>query len=96
MKKTYGEGVFYEEAINSIYPQAVADAVEEAKLELVDRPVVDIVSISKEENVALKAVCITKPEIEVSNYKGIEVTKTVNDVTDEAINAEIEKLRQRV
>ena len=97
IEKTYGEGVFYEEAINSIYPQAVADAVEEAKHELVDRhPVVDIVSISKEEDVALKAVCITKPEIEVSNYKGIEVTKTVNDVTDEAINAEIEKLRQRV
>jgi trigger factor len=95
IEKTYGEGVFYEEAINSIYPQAVADAVEEAKLELVDRPVVDIVSISKEEGVALKAVCITKPEIEVSNYKGIEVTKTVNDVTDEAINAEIEKLRQK-
>lgn len=95
IEKTYGEGVFYDEAINAIYPQAVGEAVEAAGLELVDRPEVDVTSISKEDGVVIKAICITKPEVEVSNYKGIEVTKTVNDVTDEAVDAEIEKLRQK-
>ncbi len=95
IEKTYGDGVFYDEAINAIYPQAVAEAVEAAELELVDRPEVDVKSVSKEDGVVIKAICITKPEVEVSNYKGIEVTKTVNDVTDEAVDAEIEKLRQK-
>ena len=95
IEKTYGEGVFYDDAVNSIYPNAIGDAVEEAKLELVDRPDVEVVSISKEDGILLKATCITKPEAQVSNYKGIEVTKTVNDVTDEAIDSEIEKLRQK-
>lgn len=95
IEKNYGEGIFYEEAVNSLYPNAVGDAVEEAKLQIVDRPDVEILSVSKEDGVTLKVICITKPEVEVSNYKGIEVEKVVNDVTDEAIDAEIEKLRQK-
>ena len=95
IEKTYGEGVFYDEAINAIYPQVVAEAVEAAGIEFVDRPEVDVKSISKEDGVVIKAICTTKPEVEVSNYKGIEITKTVNDVTDEAVDAEIEKLRQK-
>ena len=95
IEKTYGEGVFYDEAINAIYPQVVAEAVEAAGIEFVDRPEIDVKSISKEDGVVIKAICTTKPEVEVSNYKGIEITKTVNDVTDEAVDAEIEKLRQK-
>ena len=95
IEKTYGEGVFYEDAVNSLYPKAIADAVEEAKLELVDRPDVEIVSVSKEDGVVMKATCITKPDVEVSDYKGIEVEKTVKDVTEDDVNAEIEKLRQK-
>ena len=52
-------------------------------------------SVSKEDGVVFKAICITKPEVEVNDYKGIEVTKTVNAVTDDAVNAEIEKLQQK-
>lgn len=95
IEKVYGEGTFYDDAINALYPQAIGDAVEAAGLELVDRPDVEVVSISKEEGVLIKATCITKPEVEVSNYKGIEVTKTVNAVTDEAIDAEIAKLKEK-
>ena len=95
IEKIYGEGVFYDEAVNSLYPKAIGEAVDASGLVLVDRPEVEILSASKEEGVSLKAICITKPEVEVSNYKGIEVTKIVNDVTDEAIEAEIEKLRQK-
>lgn len=95
IEKVYGEGVFFEDAVNSLYPEAVGAAVEEAKLDLVDRPDVEIIDVSKENGVKIKAVCTTKPEIEVSNYKGIEVTRTVNTVSDEAVNAEIDKLRQK-
>ncbi len=95
IEKTYGEGVFYEDAINAIYPQTVAEAVEAAKLELVDRPEVDIVSVSKEDGVVIKVVCITKPEVEVDGYKGLEVEKSVKAITEEDINAEIDKLREK-
>lgn len=95
IEKVYGEGVFYDDAINALYPQAIGEAVDAAKLELVARPEVEVVSISKADGVVMKAICITKPEVEVANYKGIEVTKTVNAVTDEAIDAEIKKLQEK-
>ncbi len=95
IEKNYGEGVFYEDAVNSLYPDAVAAAVEEAQLTLVDRPDIEIASVSKEDGVVIKAVCITFPEIEVSGYKGIEVEKIVNAVTDEDVTAEIDKLREK-
>ena len=95
IEKTYGEGVFYEDAINAIYPQTVAEAVEAAKLEIVDRPEVDIVSVSKEDGVVIKVVCITKPEVEIDGYKGIEVEKSVKAISDEDVNAEIDKLREK-
>lgn len=95
IEKMYGEGVFYDEAVNSVYPSALADAVAEAKLELVDSPNVEATSVSKEDGVTFKATCITKPEVEVSDYKGISIDKKVDEVTDDAINNEIEKLRQQ-
>lgn len=95
IEKTYGEGVFFEDAVNAIYPQAVAEAVEAEKLVLVDRPEVEVVSVSKEDGVVIKAICITKPEIEIDGYKNIVVEKTVDAVTEENINTEIDKLRQK-
>ncbi len=95
IEKTYGEAVFYDDAVNEIYPVAIAEAVEASGLTLVARPDVEVVSVSKEDGVVFKAICITKPEVEVNDYKGIEVTKTVNAVTDDAVNAEIEKLQQK-
>ncbi len=95
IEKLYGEGVFYDDAINAIYPKTISDAVDAAELEIVDRPDVEVVSVSKEDGVLFKAVCIVKPEVEVADYKGIEVEKTVNEVTEDNINAEIDKLRQQ-
>ena len=63
VEKMYGEGVFYEDAINDLYPSVLSEAVEEAKLELVDRPEVEVTKVDKAEGVALKAVCIVKPEV---------------------------------
>ncbi len=95
VEKMYGEGAFYDEAINEIYPEVASKAVEEAKLDLVDRPDVEVVSVSKEEGVLFKMTCTVKPTVEVGNYKGIEVEKVVEAVTDEAVEAEIEKLKQQ-
>lgn len=95
IEKEYGEQVFFEDAVNLLYAPVVNGAVEESGLELVTRPEVEVTEISKENGVKLKATCITKPEVEVEDYKGIEVEKVVNPVTDEDINKQLDALREK-
>lgn len=95
IEKEYGEQVFFEDAVNLLYAPVVNGAVEESGLELVARPEVEVTEISKENGVKLKATCITKPEVEVKDYKGIEVEKVVNPVTDEDINKQLDALREK-
>lgn len=95
IEKEYGEQVFFEDAVNLLYAPVVNGAVEESGLELVTRPEVEVTEISKENGVKLNATCITKPEVEVKDYKGIEVEKVVNPVTDEDINKQLDALREK-
>ena len=95
IEKEYGEQVFFEDAVYLLYAPVVNGAVEESGLELVTRPEVEVTEISKENGVKLKATCITKPEVEVKDYKGIEVEKVVNPVTDEDINKQLDALREK-
>ena len=95
IEKEYGEQVFFEDAVNLLYAPVLNGAVEESGLELVTRPEVEVTEISKENGVKLKATCITKPEVEVKDYKGIEVEKVVNPVTDEDINKQLDALREK-
>lgn len=95
IEKEYGEQVFFEDAVNLLYAPVVNGAVKESGLELVTRPEVEVTEISKENGVKLKATCITKPEVEVKDYKGIEVEKVVNPVTDEDINKQLDALREK-
>ena len=95
IEKEYGEQVFFEDAVNLLYAPVVNGAVEESGLELVTHPEVEVTEISKENGVKLKATCITKPEVEVKDYKGIEVEKVVNPVTDEDINKQLDALREK-
>ena len=95
IEKEYGEQVFFEDAVNLLYAPVVNGAVEESGLELVTRPEVEVTEISKENGVKLKATCITQPEVEVKDYKGIEVEKVVNPVTDEDINKQLDALREK-
>lgn len=94
IERMYGEGVFYEDAIEATYPQAYEAAVKEAGISPVDHPKIDVVSVGKEGYV-IKATVTTKPEVKVKNYKGIKVEKTIVEVTDEDINSEIDRIRQR-
>ena len=95
IEKYYGEEVFFDTALNDILPDEMAAALEETKLELVDRPQVEIVSASKAEGAVLKATCTTKPEVSVSEYKGLKAPKVIDAVTDEVINEQIEAARKR-
>ncbi|MBQ7756247.1 MAG: trigger factor [Oscillospiraceae bacterium] len=95
IEKTYGENCFYEDAVNLLYGEAVGGAVEEANLELVCQPEVEVTACDKENGVAMKAKCTTKPEVAVKDYKGIEAEKSVREIAEDEINAEVDKLRQK-
>ncbi|MBQ7783855.1 MAG: trigger factor [Oscillospiraceae bacterium] len=95
IEKLYGEGCFYDDAVNAMVPEIVGAAIDEAKLELVDRPEIDVTALSKEEGVSFKVKCTTKPEVEISDYKGIEVEKTVKTVSDEDVENQLKSMQER-
>ena len=92
----YGENVFYEDAVNSLYTDKIEEIIDKTGLEVVGIDNIEVNEVSKENGVSIKADLITKPEVEISDYKGISVKKTVKTVTDEDIDKEIDKLRDRV
>lgn len=92
----YGENVFYEDAVNALYTDKIEEIIDKTGLEVVGIDNIEVTEVSKENGVSIKADLITKPEVEISDYKGISVKKTVKTVTDEDINKEIDKLRDRV
>lgn len=95
VEKYYGEQVFYEDAINAVYPSALDSAVEAAGLEMIEDKIdFDLVSAGKE-GLVFKATITTKPEVELSAYKGLEASKKSADVTEEDIGEELKKLQQR-
>ena len=94
IEKMYGTGVFYEDAINDLIPDAYTDALKEAALDTVGQPEFDVVSID-ENGLLLSAKVYVKPEVEIKDYFGIEVEKEVAPVTDEDVNKEIELVRER-
>lgn len=94
IEKMYGEGVFYDDAIENIYPIALADAVEEAKLDVVAVDNVSVEEVGKD-GLTFKAVVVVKPEVEISDYEGIQVTPKSTEVTEELVNEEIDKQRDK-
>ncbi len=95
VEKIYGEEVFFEDAVNMLLPAELDQMVTELGLTLVDRPAIELVSCTKAEGAVCKATCITKPEVEISAYKGIHAPMVVHEVTDEDIDQQIEIFRQR-
>ena len=95
IERLYGEGFFYEEAVNDLYPTALREAVKEAALELVAPAEVEAKEISKENGFDFIAKCVVKPEVSVKDYKGIEAEKTVRKVADDAIDQRIDAIRNR-
>lgn len=94
VEKMYGEGVFYEDAINDLYPSVYTQAVTEANITPVDRADIEVLSVGKD-GFTFKATVTVKPEVEVANYKGIAATKKVKKISDKEIDAEISRLQER-
>lgn len=95
IEKHYGEGIFYEDAINAVCPDAYEEAVEEHKLEPVDRPEIDIVEIESGKGIIFKAEVTVRPTVQLGQYKGIEAEKKEYNVTEEDVLKELDILRDK-
>lgn len=95
IEKMYGSGVFYEDAANIVIPDAYEKAAEESKLDIVSRPEIDVIQIEKGKSFIFTAEVAVKPEVTLGQYKGIEVEKKSAEVTEEEINAELNKVREQ-
>ncbi len=96
IEKYYGESVFFEDALNIIYPDAVQSAIDESKLQFVDDKIdFDLVSIDKEKGIEFKVVITVMPEVEIDGYKGLTAEKVKTVVTDEEIDAEVARVADR-
>ncbi|MBE6823890.1 MAG: trigger factor [Ruminococcaceae bacterium] len=94
IEKMYGEDVFYDDAMQECYPEALDAASKEAELKIVAVTNVEVEKVDAD-GFTFKATCIVEPEVEIKDYKGIEITKKSTEVTDELINEEIDRVRER-
>ena len=94
IEKMYGEGIFFDDAVNSILPELYEEAIKEAALDVVSQPDVDIPEISKEKGFTAVFKVFVRPVVTVENYKGITAKKVVYTVKDEAVDAEIERIKR--
>ena len=95
IENMYGEGVFYDEAFELIFDEVYGPAIGENKLEVVDRPQVDIQQIGTGKNLQFTCEVFVKPDVTLGEYKGVEVKKEHTLVTEDDVNAEIEKERNK-
>ncbi|OUN84624.1 trigger factor [Flavonifractor sp. An52] len=84
----FGSGVFYEDAINELYPKAYADAVEQEKLDVVSWPNVEVLEAGKD-GLTFKATVTVRPEVKLGEYKGLTAEKEEVKITDEDIDNEL-------
>lgn len=95
IEKMYGEGVFYEDALEIIYPDAVSEAIKEAELDIVDTPFdLDVSEIGKN-GVEMKFKVTVKPEVKLGEYKGIKAAKQSVKVTADEVKAELAKMQDQ-
>lgn len=94
IEKMYGKDVFYEDAMQECYPEALDEACKEADLKVITVTGLEATEVS-EDGFTFKATVIVEPEIEIKDYKGIEVEKLSTEVTEEMIDEEINSVRER-
>lgn len=95
VERLFGEGVFFDDAVSALYGDAYEAAVKEAGLDVVGREDMEITEIGKDKGFTFKAVVITKPEVTLGEYKNLSATKEAVQVTDEEVDAEINRMRER-
>ena len=95
IEKIYGSGVFYETAMNDVYPTALDEAIKESGYEYVEDKIdLDVISVGPE-GLAFKAVITVKPEVKMRGHKSLKITRPAVVVTDEDIDAELTRLQER-
>lgn len=95
IEKMYGEGIFYEDALEIIYPDAVSDAVKEADLSIVDAPFdLDVTEIGKN-GVEMKFKVTVKPDVKLGKYKGLKAVKPSVKVTADEVKAELARMQEQ-
>lgn len=95
IEKMYGPAVFYEDAANDLINEAYPVAAEESGLDIVSRPEIDVEQIEKGKAFIFTATVAVKPEVTLGEYKGIEVEVEKAEVSDEEVNAELDKVRDQ-
>lgn len=95
IEKMYGAGIFFEDAANFIIPEAYEKAAKESGLDIVSRPEIDVVQIGAGQSFIFTATVAVKPEVTLGEYKGIKVEKTEVSVSDEEVNAELDRVREQ-
>lgn len=95
VERYYGEGIFYEDAINDLYPLVVSEAIKEANLKVIeDEPGFELIHVGKD-GLNFKVTLTVQPEVSIENYKGIEIEDKSFDVTDEDVDNEIKAVQNR-
>ncbi len=94
IEKMYGPAIFYEDAANELIPDAYEKALDECEEEIVSAPKIDVTQIEKGKDFIFTAEVAVKPEVTLGKYKGIKVEEADLAVTEEEINAQIEKERE--
>ncbi len=95
VEKMYGAEVFYEDAANSIIPDAYAKAADECGLELVSQPKINVTQMEAGKPFIFEAVVATKPEVELGQYKGLEVTKADKEASDADVEEELKRVQDQ-
>ncbi len=95
VEKYYGAQIFYEDAFNDVATQSYGEALDENNLEVVSKPVVDIVQMEKGKDLIFTAVVQIKPEVELGKYKGIALKKVEYKVEKEDIEKELKQMQDR-
>lgn len=94
IEKMYGAGIFYEDAVNALIPEKYAEEADNCDVEIVSQPKIDVVQVEAGKPMIFTAEVALKPEVTLGAYKGIEVEKQNIEVTDEEIQAEVDKERE--
>lgn len=94
IEQMYGKGVFYEDAANELIPEAYAKALEECEEKIVSQPSIEVTQIEEGKPFVFTATVALKPEVSLGKYKGIQIEKIPTEVTDEEVDAEINKERE--
>ena len=96
IENMFGKGVFFEDALEEMFPAAYMKAVEENDLKPVSRPELDVQVMEAGKDLEFSAEVFVMPEVKLGDYKGVEVTRNVRKVTEEEVNARLEQERKRV